>query len=130
MALDNNNNIEKENLKLEISEINNNNFEEEVLKSDIPVIVDFFTHWCNPCKALVSTFESLAETFKEKVKFVKMDCDENSETSGKYNVGGIPCLILFDKEEENSRKAGLLSKEQYEEWINEFLESKKPKQES
>lgn len=80
-----------------ISEINDGNFEAEVLKSGTPVLVDFWAPWCGPCKALAPTLETLATDYSGKVKFVKVNVDENSRYAAQYGVRSIPTVILFDK---------------------------------
>jgi thioredoxin 1 len=70
-------------------------FEAEVLKSTLPVIVDFTAVWCGPCKMLEPVVTQLAQDWSGKVKFVKLDIDDNSELVVKYGVMGVPTLILF-----------------------------------
>ncbi len=70
-------------------------FEAEVLKSTLPVIVDFTAIWCGPCKMLEPVVVQLAQDWNGKVKFVKLDIDDNSELVVKYGVMGVPTLILF-----------------------------------
>ena len=75
--------------------ISDNNFEKEVLKSDKPTIVDFWATWCGPCKALAPKVEKISSEFEGKVKFTKLDVDENPDTPPKYGIRGVPTLILF-----------------------------------
>lgn len=83
-------------------------FEELVLKSPHPVVVDFWAPWCGPCKAFAPTFESYAEKLAGKVAFFKMNTDENKATPDRYNVTGIPTVILFRAGKEESRAVGAL----------------------
>ena len=69
-------------------------FAEEVLNSDIPVIVDFWAPWCGPCKMIAPVLEDVAAEYAGKVKVVKLNVDENTETAPKYNVRGIPTLLI------------------------------------
>ena len=64
--------------------VNNKNFKEEVLESKVPVVIDFFAQWCGPCKMFGPIFESVAEDYEDKVKFVKVDIDESPEIAEKY----------------------------------------------
>ena len=75
--------------------ITDSNFESEVLKSTTPVLVDFWATWCGPCKALGPKLEELAGSYTSKVKFVKVDVDQNPETASRFGIRGIPTLILF-----------------------------------
>ena len=70
-------------------------FEAEVLKSTLPVLVDFTAIWCGPCKMLDPVVVQLSQDWNGKVKFVKLDIDDNSTLVVKYGVMGVPTLILF-----------------------------------
>jgi thioredoxin 1 len=78
-----------------VSEVGDQNFELEVLKSSMPVLVDFWAVWCAPCRMLSPVVEEIAEKYDGKAKVVKLNVDENTLTSGKYNIKGIPTLLLF-----------------------------------
>lgn len=71
------------------------NFEREVLQSDLPVLVDFWATWCQPCKAIAPLIDTVADENAGKLKVGKVNVDENPATPGKYGVRGIPTLILF-----------------------------------
>lgn len=71
------------------------NFQEEVLKSDKPVLVDFWATWCGPCKIVKPVVEKLAEEFKDKVKVIEVDVDQNQQVSGQYGIMSIPTLMFF-----------------------------------
>jgi len=71
------------------------NFEETVLKNGVPVLVDFWAEWCGPCKRLAPTVDALASEYAGKVAVGKLNVDENPTVSFKYQVRGIPTLLLF-----------------------------------
>lgn len=79
----------------DILDISDDIFEEEVLKSELPVLVDFWAVWCAPCKMIVPTLEHLAQNYKEKLKVVKLNLDENMKISATYGIRSIPTLLLF-----------------------------------
>ena len=78
-----------------VLEINDQNFDNEVIKSKIPVVVDFWAPWCGPCRSLAPITEKLSEAYAGKVKFCKINADENREMSGKYKVMSIPLVLFF-----------------------------------
>ncbi len=78
-----------------IAEVEDQNFEAEVLNSPIPVLVDFWAPWCAPCRMIAPVVEAIAEKYEGKTKVVKLNVDQNTLTSGKYNIKGIPTLLLF-----------------------------------
>lgn len=75
--------------------ISDDNFETEVLKSDKPVLIDFWATWCGPCRTIGPIVEELAEEYYGKVKFGKLDVDNNQVTAIKYGVRSIPTLLVF-----------------------------------
>jgi thioredoxin 1 len=78
-----------------VDEVGDQNFETEVLNSSVPVLVDFWAPWCAPCRMLAPVVDAIAEKYEGKAKIVKLNVDENTLTSGKYNIKGIPTLLLF-----------------------------------
>ncbi len=78
-----------------VPEVGDQNFETEVLNSAMPVLVDFWAAWCAPCRMLAPVVEAVADKYEGKAKVVKLNVDENMATSGKYNIKGIPTLLLF-----------------------------------
>jgi thioredoxin 1 len=78
-----------------VTEVGDQNFDAEVIDSSMPVLVDFWAAWCAPCRMLAPVVEAIAEKYEGKAKIVKLNVDENTMTSGKYNIKGIPTLLLF-----------------------------------
>lgn len=92
-------------------------FSEEVLNSDVPVLVDFWAPWCGPCKMIAPVLEDVAADYAGKMKVVKLNVDENQETAPKYNVRGIPTLLIVKGGEVVATKVGAVSKSQLIEFI-------------
>ena len=104
-----------------VIELNKETFKKEVLQSDKPVIVDYFATWCGPCMNLAPIFEETSKDYEGKLKFAKVNVEENQDLAGQFNVRGIPCLIVFNKGEEVDRIVGSLQKEALKEKIDEIL---------
>ncbi len=77
------------------ADVTDGNFEEEVLKSDKPVLVDFWAPWCGPCRMVAPVVEELAEEYDGKVKFLKLNTDDNVDTAARYGIRSIPTILMF-----------------------------------
>jgi thioredoxin 1 len=78
-----------------IADVTQENFEQEVIKSQLPVVVDFWAPWCKPCQMIAPLTEKLAEDYKGKVKFCKLDVEQNPQIATRYGVMSIPFLLFF-----------------------------------
>ncbi|MFA7681808.1 MAG: thioredoxin [Candidatus Peribacteraceae bacterium] len=92
-------------------EVTDATFDQEVLKSDLPVLVDFWAPWCGPCKSMLPIVDELSTEYEGKVKIVKVNVDENTQTPGKFNVMSIPTFIIFKGGEQAAAFVGAKSKE-------------------
>lgn len=95
-----------------VVEVSDSTFEDEVLKSGSPVLVDFWAPWCGPCKTIAPVVEELARDYSNRLKVVKVNVDENKEAAMRYNVRGIPNLILFKNGESVEQIVGAVAKQE------------------
>ncbi len=86
-----------------------------------PAVVDFWAEWCGPCKRLGPIFHDVAEKMSDKVKFIKVDVDNNQELAADYQVMSIPTIILLKDGAEVERIVGAPSKDSLESKINEVF---------
>lgn len=104
-----------------IHEFSDQNFEQEVLKSDKPVLVDFWARWCAPCRMIAPAVEAIAEQYADRAKVGKVNVDENLSVTGRYNIRGIPTLLLFKNGEIQEQLVGATSKEAISKLIEKHL---------
>ncbi|HOC53436.1 MAG TPA: thioredoxin [Candidatus Pacearchaeota archaeon] len=94
-----------------------NNFE-EIINGDKPVLIDFYTEWCPPCKMLSPIIEEIQKEFEGKIDVFKMDIDQNPISANKFQIDRIPTVVLFNKGEIKSSFIGFREKEDIKNWLN------------
>ena len=90
----------------QIIHVTDSSFEQDVLKNSTPVLLDFWAEWCGPCKMIAPILDQIATEYAGKVVIAKMNVDENPKTPMKFNVRGIPTLILFKNGQAEGQKIG------------------------
>ena len=85
-------------------------FDTDVINADVPVLVDFWAEWCGPCRMMTPTVDAIAADYAGRVKVGKLNVDENGGTAMRYNIRGIPTLLLFKGGKVVDQKVGAVGK--------------------
>ncbi len=102
-------------------EITSQNFDAEVLKSPVPVVVDYWASWCGPCRIFSPIIEEVSKQYGTKVKFGKLNTDENTDIASRYNIMSIPTVLLYEKGEVKAMSVGALPKDSFKKWLDKNL---------
>ena len=102
-----------------VSEISKKEFDQEI-KSGF-VLVDFYAEWCMPCVMMSPILDDLSQKFKGKVKFVKINIDDNQNLAEKFNIVSIPNFILFKDGKQTAQFIGAVSEEEFEKRLGKFV---------
>jgi len=101
-------------------------FDTEVLSSEVPVLVDFWAEWCGPCRMMTPTVDAIATDYQGRVKVGKVNVDENGGTAMRYNIRGIPTLLLFKGGKIVEQKVGAVGKTDVQKMIDAHLDPVQP----
>ena len=85
---------------------------QELINGNKPVLIDFFATWCGPCKMLSPVLKEVKDSLGERISILKIDVDKNQQIASKYQVRGVPTMILFQDGKQLWRQSGVLSKEE------------------
>ncbi len=84
----------------------------DIVNSEKPVLVDFFATWCGPCQMLLPVLDHVKDSLKDRITIIKIDVDKNQELAQKYQVRGVPTMMLFQDGKQLWRQSGVLTKEE------------------
>jgi len=93
-------------------------FDSDVLKAPEPVLVDFWAEWCGPCRMMSLTIDNIASEYAGKAKVGKLNVDDNGQTAMRYNVRGIPTLLLFKGGKVVDQRVGAVGKDEVQKMLN------------
>jgi len=93
----------------------------ELIKGETPVLVDFYADWCGPCKMMKPILKDLKKKVGDDVTIIKIDVDRNEEAAVKYQIRGVPTLMLFKGGEVKWRQAGVVQANQLKSVIDQFV---------
>lgn len=102
-------------------DLNAGNFMQHISRNDIPVVVDFWAPWCGPCKMMAPWYSEAAEKLEPRVRFAKLNTEQEQAIGGKFGIRSIPTLMLFRNGKEIARKAGAMQSAQIVSWIQSQL---------
>jgi thioredoxin 1 len=105
----------------QILHVSDASFEHDVLQSETPVLVDYWAEWCGPCKLIAPVLDDVAGQYAGRLKVAKVNIDQNSGVPTRYNVRGIPTLMLFKGGAVEATKVGAMSKSQLTAFIDSHL---------
>lgn len=107
----------------DVKHLTSRNFQEEVIESEIPVIIDFWAEWCMPCKIVAPIFEELAKEYAGKMKFAKVNVDENPDLAATFGIHSIPTFLIFHKGKVVEKLVGAMPKDHFKKFIDHVLSS-------
>jgi thioredoxin 1 len=92
-----------------------------IIESNVPVLIDFYAEWCGPCKTVSPILKSLKEEMGDQMKLIKIDVDKNQEIASKYQIRGVPTLMIFKNGSLLWRQSGVTPIEKLREEVSKHI---------
>jgi thioredoxin 2 len=104
--------------------LNAASFETHATKGDIPLLVDFWAPWCGPCRTMAPQFEKAAGRLEPRVRFAKVNSDEEQALAARFGIRGIPTMVLLKGGQEIARQSGAMGASDIEAWVTQALDAR------
>lgn len=101
----------------DVPTVNTVSFSREVLESPVPVLVDFYAEWCGPCKMMGPVVDKVAESMAGKLKVMKLDTDNSPEIANKYQIMGVPTVIIFKGGQPVAKNVGYMNEQNMSQFL-------------
>ena len=95
-------------------------FDKQITRSDVPVVVDFWADWCGPCHAMAPIYEQVAQELEPGFRFLKLDTEAEPGIAGRYNIRGIPTLMVFKNGKVLAQRAGVQDRNSLKAWLAQY----------